>query len=301
MKKFLVFASLLVLTLLITLSPTFVYANDFVDNSYADEFGYYDYYFINAPDVVKFTNSNEFYMAVIDTSKSFLRNSDEDVPLLYSNTLFYDSNDNYLSTGLEVLPSQTDIIFDELYYSAFCNVSNHESPNVLYFEYNNVVLTSRQLDMLTFEKSSGGSFTFGVEAKFKFLNDNNSLEYFDFNESGSTLSLSFNVEDLEPDIIQNDLIYIEFMSLRIDSNNVKISGLDLIPFEDKNVNINAWEQEIIDQFNRMDNFEVGNWLLDNINSFLAFELFPNFTLANLLWFVILVPLLIFLLKMFLGG
>lgn len=47
--------------------------------------------------------------------------------------------------------------------------------------------------------------------------------------------------------------------------------------------------------------DVGNWLLRSLNSFLAFELVPGFSLLSLLGLICVIPVAIWLFKMVLGG
>lgn len=48
-------------------------------------------------------------------------------------------------------------------------------------------------------------------------------------------------------------------------------------------------------------YDFGQGLLQGVNSFLAFEIFPGFSLLNLLQLTIAIPLLMYILKLFLGG
>lgn len=49
------------------------------------------------------------------------------------------------------------------------------------------------------------------------------------------------------------------------------------------------------------NFEVGTFLFDGVSSFLKLEILPGFTLMSLFALIVAIPLLIAILKMFLGG
>lgn len=55
------------------------------------------------------------------------------------------------------------------------------------------------------------------------------------------------------------------------------------------------------QFYQVEDFNIGDFLLSSVNSFLGFELIPGFSLLSLLALVIGIPLLIYILKLFLGG
>lgn len=48
-------------------------------------------------------------------------------------------------------------------------------------------------------------------------------------------------------------------------------------------------------------FSVGTFLIDSLDNFLAFEIYQGFTLLQLLYLVIAIPLLIYILKLFMGG
>lgn len=45
----------------------------------------------------------------------------------------------------------------------------------------------------------------------------------------------------------------------------------------------------------------GTILLEGANNFLSFQLLPNFTLFNILTILVTIPLLVWILKLFLGG
>lgn len=69
----------------------------------------------------------------------------------------------------------------------------------------------------------------------------------------------------------------------LELNNIKYGGA-----------LNNWVNSSI-------GINMGDILLDNVNAFLQFEILPNFTLFNLFVLIVAIPLLIWILKLILGG
>lgn len=100
------------------------------------------------------------------------------------------------------------------------------------------------------------------------------------------------------------------MRVKITSNNIDFSLIDRLYFDTAYVNIinyanifNLASQTstIVIEPPTDDGIDFTSWLTNSVRSFMNFEIFPNFKLGNILGVIVSIPLLIYILKLFLGG
>ena len=136
------------------------------------------------------------------------------------------------------------------------------------------------------------------------VNINSSMSY-DSNDIVSLLPTlnEITLEIGEDNINQSDIFLIEDLYVQIScpltsgsSNNHTFYWVGV-----NNTRYSTIVNDLPNQFWKTTEFNVGEFLLDSVNSFLGFELIPGFSLLSLLALVIGIPLLIYILKLFLGG
>lgn len=145
---------------------------------------------------------------------------------------------------------------------------------------------------------------YDVSGVLQRVNINSSMSY-DSNDIVSLLpTLSeITLEIGEDNINQSDIYLIEDLYVQI-SCPLTSGSSNVHTFYWVGVNNSRYSTIVNDlpnQFWKTTEFNVGEFLLDSVNSFLSFELIPGFSLLSLLALVIGIPLLIYILKLFLGG
>lgn len=103
-------------------------------------------------------------------------------------------------------------------------------------------------------------------------------------------------------ITNNDMMYIQSYRVVVEFSNSYVDnlsyryGVDSLELNEINYGgaFNNWINSSI-------GLNMGDILLDNVNAFLQFEILPNFTLFNLFVLIVAIPLLIWILKLILGG
>lgn len=114
----------------------------------------------------------------------------------------------------------------------------------------------------------------------------------------SKLELFGNVESIDNDsmmYIENIRVLVEFPNNY--ANELKYRyGVDSIEYNSLN-----YDNALSNWVNSSLGINMGDILLDNVNAFLQFEILPNFTLFNLFVLIVAIPLLIWILKLILGG
>lgn len=138
-----------------------------------------------------------------------------------------------------------------------------------------------------------------IEVPFNYTNTythtfSSSAPMFDFNY------LEMFGDDLHQ-YTSNGVLNINYMTVGIDNDDNYDGSIDryYIYYRMLNTELtssNDWLGNI-----SLDISEFGSTLLRGVSNFLAFEIYPNFSLLDLLYLIVGIPLLIAILKLFLGG
>lgn len=144
--------------------------------------------------------------------------------------------------------------------------------------------------------------TIHFTADYSTFNDNGNIFLLDLLKDGSQYD---NDSELASSII-NDNFYVLNASLSIEAIFQGPPYQNYITHIQEGGYFHEWNENAWTTLNDYSNFEVdtsnfGNSILTGLNNFLSFELIPGFSLLTLLSVVIAIPLLIYILKMFLGG
>lgn len=185
------------------------------------------------------------------------------------------------------------IIFEKNDFYIYSNdLNNGFIPHIMLNLLNQGFNIQYSYDVRFLNKNGSISGGYSTSDETELLNYQPLIRNFD-----SVFALELNEND-------NVLFYVNSLKVYVSSNQLNTSFTDFKYryFVESEDYYNEYFKNAKFTFSNIEGIEgLGNSLLQSVNAFMSFELVPGFSLMNILTLLVVIPLLVWILKMFLGG
>lgn len=313
-KYFIIFCSLLIMIIsLFFVSPVFAASGSIFNRVSVDDKYYY----------TSIDNLQMIYLGETGQETNFFTSSTNSFPITDTQTISTSCDFSSSSTDITIQLDSRDTKHFNNIHDTMINYSNLGQSSFITFiqcyygeffmpvnrPWNNIGNTELRY-LVEFNNPTELEIFFSCEGYYPVLTDSGfymqpfSFDYvfasFQASEAHefSLYSLLTNYADYSQ-YIHNNFLYIKNASISLSANDTEITGFSY--YFNK---LKSWQLPSIDDYEVSIDIDIspfGIALFNSVTNFLKFEIVPGFSLLDLLFYVVAVPLLLAILKIFLGG
>lgn len=275
MKKILIAIMLILTTILTTTNLSYATSISQSDDTI--------YISNQLPDIIKFETFNRMHV-VYDVEKTFTRNTMYNTTEIDNNGVIYNMqqdswypapNDTNEMTIYSVDSNIMTMIWNDMYifvdeFNLYMEASDDYTADIEIIYYNS---TGDLNNTYKYMDSTQGAWLLS-NSMFDGIYEHNGIAHIN--------SIIVHLETIEENMP------IGYLTFELDQIHI---------YETYNDDIQFMAKEFMPNLE----FNMGQWLLDSISAFMSFELLPGFSLLTLFSLIVAIPLLLWILKMFVGG
>lgn len=285
--KFFIITFLVALAIVIPIQVSANGPTEEVDEPYVSPYGL-TLEFYDTVDTCVFTLPNYFYQYQNNYNYGATFQNEQGQQLTISGS--YNNSTEILTQGFsnKNISSYIKFIFTDLIYTDF-------SPLSFTFDYMSHCKYSYELDIYDYENNNFDSVTYEYNSSSNSFNLFSVFQYVSYESSGIYLGGTRQY---------NNTSLISNMSVTI-TEITPGDSFDNFSYRQQLVLISSY-RDLLRQchFEIKNNYKIGDFgtqLLTAANNFLKFEIVDGFSLLDLLFTIVTIPLLIFIIKLFMGG